>query len=96
MFAGIIVGLIGLIFITLGSLLWKKEKISLLHEYHYDKVSDGDKKAFCTMSGIGIIFIGIGLLVTGIVISITNSAWSFIAFVIGFFIGLVLLHLCWN
>ncbi len=91
MLAGIIAGLIGIVFVVIGCLLWKKERISLLHSYHYDKVSEENKKDFCTISGIGIITIGIGLLITGIVIGIADSAWSFAAFVIGFAIGLALL-----
>ncbi len=63
----------------------------MIHSYHYDKVSPGDKKIFCKISGWGVIFIGIGLLVTAIIIGITDSALSFIAFVLGFVVGVVLL-----
>ena len=87
----IIVCLIGIVFIVLGYLIWKKEKISLLHDYHYDKVSEENKKSFCTISGIGIILIGMGLLITGVIIGITDSVWSFIAFAIGFCAGLTML-----
>lgn len=91
MFVGSIVGVIGIIFIVLGLLLWKKERISLLHEYHYDKVSKANKKTFCTISGLGVVIIGVGLLLTGILIGITDSAWSFLVFAICFVIGLALL-----
>lgn len=91
MVESIIVGLIGIIFDILGYMIWKKEKISLLHNYHYDKVSEEDKKAFCTISGIGILLIGIGLILTAIIIGITNSVWSFIAFTISFIVGIVML-----
>ena len=91
MVESIIVAVIGIVFITLGYLMWKKEIITLLHSYHYDKVSPSDKKVFCKISGLGVIFIGIGLLVTAIIICITDSALSFIAFALGFVVGLVLL-----
>lgn len=91
MVGSIIVAVIGIIFVTLGCLIWKKELITLLHSYHYDKVSSSDKKVFCKISGLGVIFIGIGLLVTAIIICITDSASSFIAFALGFVVGLVLL-----
>lgn len=91
MIGSIILGLIGIVFIVLGYMVWKKEKISLLHDYHYDKVSAADKKAFCTISGIGVVLVGIGLLITAIIIGITNSMWSFFAFAIGFVIGLIML-----
>lgn len=85
------IGLFALVFIYLGYLMWKKEKITLLHSYHYDKVSPSDKKVFCKISGWGVIFIGSGLLVTAIIIGITDSALGFIAFALGFVAGLALL-----
>lgn len=84
MVGAIIVAVIGIIFIILGYLMWKKEKITLLHSYHYEKVSPSDKKAFCKISGWSVISIGIGLLVTAVIIGITDSALSFIAFALGF------------
>lgn len=91
MIGSIILGLVGIVLIALGYLVWKKEKISLFHDYHYDKVSVEDKKAFCTISGIGVVLIGIGFLITAIIIGITNSMWSFVFFVVGFVIGLIML-----
>lgn len=85
------IGLLALVFIYLGYLMWKKEKITLLHSYHYDKVSPHDKKVFCKISGWGVIFIGIGLLITAIIIGVTDSPLSFIAFAVGFILGLALL-----
>ena len=40
------IGVCALAFIYLGCLMWKKEKITLLHSYHYDKVSPSDKRFF--------------------------------------------------
>ena len=92
MLAGsILVGLVGFVLIIIGYMVWKKEKISLFHDYHYDKVSEEDKKAFCTISGIGVVLIGICLFITSIIIGITDSMWSFIPFVIGFVAGLIML-----
>ena len=91
MVEAIIVGMIGIVFIALCYLMWKKEKITLLHSYHYEKVSPSDQKVFCKISGWGVIFIGIGLLVTAIIIGITDSVLSFIAFALGFVVGLALL-----
>ncbi len=87
----IAMGIFALVFVYFGFLIWKKEKITLLHSYHYDKVSPSDKKVFCKMSGCGVIFVGIGLLATAIIIGITDSPLSFIAFALGFVVGLVLL-----
>lgn len=91
MIGAIVIGLIGFTFIVFGYFIWKKEKISLLHSYHYDKVTNENKKAFCVISGIGVTIIGVGLLITSIIIGITDSEWSFVAFIIGFVIGLIML-----
>ena len=85
------IGVLAFIFIYLGWMIWKKEKITLLHSYHYDKVSPGDKKVFGKISGWGVIAIGIGLLVTALIIAITDSALGFVAFAAGFVVGLALL-----
>ena len=87
----IVVGVVGVIFLVIGYLVWKKEMISLLHDYHRDKVSPENKKAFCTLSGLGIITVGLGLLITAAVLGITESVWSFLAFGAGFAAGLGLL-----
>ncbi len=91
MLGSIITGVVGTDFVILGYLIWKKERISLLHGYHYDKVSDEDKKAFCSVSGQGVLLIGISLLITAVVIGITDSVWSFVAFAVGFAVGLAML-----
>ena len=51
-------GVLALVFMYLGYVMWKKEKITLLHSYHYDKVSPSDKRNFCKISGCGVISIG--------------------------------------
>ncbi len=51
MLGSIITGVVGTAFVILGYLIWKKERISLLHGYHYDKVSDEDKKHFVPYRG---------------------------------------------
>ena len=65
--------------------------ISLMHDYHIDKVSAENKTAFCKMSGIGLIVIGIGLLITSVLLGVTDSAYSFLCFAVCFAIGLALL-----
>ena len=40
----IIICIIGIICTILGYLMWKKEKISILHSYYYDKVLEENKK----------------------------------------------------
>lgn len=87
----IFVGVLGIVFIVMGCLMWKREKVHLLHDYHYDKVLAKDKKAFCAISGWGVMSIGIGLMITAVIVGITDSAWSFMALLVGFIVGLSLL-----
>ena len=82
---------VGVIFMILGYLLWKREKINILHRYHYRNVSPDNKKVFCKMTGQGLILIGSGLLITGIFIFKTHSMYSFIAFAVGLIAGITLL-----
>ena len=92
MIAGVLIlSLIGVIFLIVGWLIWKKENISLLHDYERDKVAEEDKKAFCTLSGIGVFAIGVSLLITGVVLALTDSPFSFLVFAVGFFVGLAML-----
>ena len=87
----VIISCIGLLFSILGYLLWKKEKITILHDYHYNKVSEDHKPTFCKISGIGLFVSGLGMILTAILLGITNSAASFLVFAAGFIIGIFLL-----
>ena len=87
----IILVLVGVLLLIMGYMIWKKEKITLLHDYHYDKVSEEDKKVFCALSGKGIVVIGIGLLLSAVLVEINETMWSFIPMVIGFVIGIGML-----
>ena len=89
--AAIILGLVGIILIIFGYLIWVKKKISLLHDYHYNKVAEEDKKAFCTLSGIGVLIIGAGLCLSAVLAVIMDSPISMIPFGVGFVAGIVVL-----
>ena len=80
----------GVIIAVMGWLIWKKEKISLLHDYHYEKVSQENKKAYCTLSGLGVFLVGSGILVSGVIVAFTDSTWGFLAFAVGFAAGIPL------
>ena len=86
----LITGGVGIIISIFGWLIWKKEMISLMHSYHIDKVSEEDKAAFCKLSGIGLIVIGIGLIISAIILGLTSSKYSFLCFCLCFIIGLIM------
>ena len=87
MFELLLMSVIGCIFLILGWRIWKKQQITLIHSYHYKKVSESDKKDYTEQIGKGIIVIGIGMLISGILDFATNSPYVWIPFAIGFIWG---------
>lgn len=81
--------LLGLLFLYLGWRIWKKEHISLIHSYHYKKVSPEDKKAYTEEMGKAMTIMGIGMLLTGIVDFSTKTEYGWILFIIFFIIGTI-------
>ena len=88
--AAVIIGLVGALLSVIGFLIWKKEMITLLHDYHYDKVTEENKKPFCTLSGIGILVIGAGMILTALLLGFTSSSISYAAMAVGFAVGLAI------
>lgn len=66
----------GSLFSNLGWKIWKKGKISLIHDYHYKKVKDNDKKAYTAKMGKAHLVIGIGLILTGIFDFFSDTLWG--------------------
>ena len=78
----LIIGGVGILITVFG---W------LMHDYHVNKVSAENKQAFCKLSGIGLVVIGVGLLISGIILGLTDSPFSFLCFAACFIAGLVML-----
>ncbi|MFA9466228.1 MAG: DUF3784 domain-containing protein [Velocimicrobium sp.] len=83
--------LCSLLFIFLGYLLLKKEKINIMHDYHYKKVRAEDKKAYTSIMGKAMIVIGLGMMFSGIFCLFTESLVCMIPFGITVFIGICLM-----
>lgn len=73
-------------------LLWKKEKISLLYSYHYEKIWEEDKKGGAA-SGQGVMLIGFGILLSGVTVAVTDSEWSFSLIPIVLFVSVKCIYL---
>ena len=85
--------LLGIVFIRLGLTIWKKQKMELIISYHCDKVSEENKTAYCTLTGIGVFVIGIGFIFSGICAALTQSVLIFVPMTAGLAAGIVLLVL---
>ena len=46
---------VGLLCIVIGAILWKKQKVSLVHEYHYKNEKKDDIPAYTRLLGNGLI-----------------------------------------
>lgn len=98
MLAGMIIGItieglcsVGLV--VIGLLLWKKQKITLLHDYHYRHVRQEDIPAYTRRMGIGLIVMGVGIGITGILNLFGSSAWFWLPLTAGIIAGFVIMHL---
>ena len=89
-FGVLIEAAVGGLCIVFGLLLWKKQKVSLLHDYHYKNVKKEDIPAYARMMGIGLITIGAGICGAGILDLADSSLW-WVPLAAGFVIGLVIL-----
>lgn len=81
----------GVILLVLGWQIWKNEKITLIHSYHYKNVRDENKKAYTTEIGMAAIIIAIGIILTGIVDYTTQSVYGWYVFLFSFAVGVILI-----
>lgn len=88
-----VTGAVGILLVVLGYLVWKKERTDLLHSYHTEHIAPENRKAYCTLSGIGLLVIGISLCITAVILGVTDSAMSFLFFAAGLAAGLTMLLL---
>ena len=81
---------VGILLIVMGLVIWRKEKITLIHEYHWENVADEDKPAYTALIGKGVLVIGVSIVLTGLVDYLTNTGWGWLAFGTGIVIGIEL------
>ncbi|MBR4163995.1 MAG: DUF3784 domain-containing protein [Solobacterium sp.] len=83
--------LLGFLFIRLGLQIWKKQRMDLIISYHSDKVSEENKRAYCTLTGIGMLIMGAGFLLSGICTIMIRSFLVFLPMTAGLLIGTIML-----
>ena len=82
----------GAIFIVLGVLLWKKQMVSILHDYHYQHVKQDDIPAYTKQMGLGLILMGAGMIITGLLTLASSAVW-WVPLLAGFVSGLFILFM---
>ncbi len=80
----------GIAFLVFAMLLWKKQKISLIHDYHHSHVQAQDIKAYTRLWGIGLLIMGIGSCLTGIIDFVFCTEIGWIVFITGYAIGFLI------
>lgn len=83
MAAGIVVLIVGIIFIVL-SIITMTGNISLLHSYHRKNVTEENKKAFGRLVGIGLLIIALGLCASGVLNILADAFTSTVLATIGY------------
>ena len=82
---------LAVLFICLGWQVWKKQKITLIHSYHYEKVAEKDKKAYTKQMGKAMLVMGTGIFLTGLINFISDTAYGWGVFLLFFVRGLVMM-----
>ena len=82
---------VGLLCLVFGLLLWKKQKLSLVHDYHTRKIREEDVPAYSRLLGFGLLAIGAGCVLTGVLALGLERPLGWIAFPAGFLTGLALI-----
>ncbi len=81
--------IVGALFFYVGWEIWKKKKISLIHEYHHKKVKEEDKKPYTAQIGKALLSVGVGLVLTGVIDFLTNTLYGWWIFAIAFCVGVI-------
>ena len=84
----ILMVLCGLLCMVLGGAIWFHQKITLIHDYHYKKVKEKDKKAYTAVIGKGTMVLGAGCALSGVVCVLGREDWIGPVLALGFVLGL--------
>lgn len=58
---------LGLGFVLMGLMIWKKEKLNMIHAYHYKNVAKEDVKAYTEKIGKSLLLLGFGMIISSLV-----------------------------
>ena len=87
----IVFGAVGILLIVIGLLVWKKQKVTLLHDYHWKNVRKKDLPAYCRLIGLGLVVMGAGAVLCGLVDILTGTQKGLWCFALGMAAGMILM-----
>ena len=82
---------VGMVCVVLGWIIWKKQKVSLIHEYHWKKLNKEKIPAYTKRVGIGMLILGTGVTITGIGLLFSESALVWAPLTVGIIAGIIVL-----
>ena len=81
---------IGLLMLFYAYQLIVKYNIKIMHEYHYQKVNDSQKKAYVQVEGLGLFVMGIDYFLV-VLLHILSGKFSAILLLLGIVLGIGIL-----
>ena len=91
-FGVIVLFAVGALCVVLGLILWKKQKISLVHDYQHQNVREEDVPAYCRLVGIGLIVIGVGIALDGVANLVCRESLGYLALAAWIIGGIIVMH----
>ncbi len=83
----------GSLFVLLGWRIWKKEQITLIHDYHYTKVTQADKKPYTEKMGKATVLMGTGMYLAGGIDFVFHTTYGWFVFGVCFVLGILIMVL---
>ena len=87
---------VGICCIVLGFALWKKHNISLIHSRLYSGVKAEDVNAYTSLTGFGVVVLGIGICLSGIIYFATSSYLARLPALAGLIAGFIFINKAQN
>ncbi|SDZ89657.1 hypothetical protein SAMN04515656_10143 [Eubacterium aggregans] len=79
------------LFFFLGYRLWVKGQITIIHDYHYTRVKESDKKSYTKGMGLALWIMGLGIGAGGIFSVCDRLSVGWIPLIVGIIGGLAVM-----
>lgn len=83
--------IVGVFILILAFLVGVKKKVKIIRKYQYKRVTEENMPVFCSLFGLGMGILAIGMIVFGILFSVATETAAVITWIIFMIIGLIVL-----